>query len=500
MSNAPRHLKLVPVDAPNDVPPELVAALQAHPKALAAVRAALAPSVKPADDHPGVEIRAPRPPKRPYVRLRWYEPNGERVERTLKHQTDPDASAVRAAARVRSRDLARRMTALAAGVAPVAPVPRGSLAQACEDFVEHLATTSSRKRKGKARVPNTIRQVEDVLNPMLVWAAKLKPAITESGEVDADFLKAWEQHARTRPDRKKLKRGITEARAGSTVDLDRKWMQQFALWLMRQRAAHPELLETEVAEILATVTPQRVEDIAWHNVRETRLTLEAAIKLDASGEYDKLTAPTVAFGYLGGMRLREIVYLKVGAVLLDAESHYDPDNTREHRIELGEAITKGSRARTLNLTDMVGDVGVALLREMCRGRAPDEWLCPFDYDELGERMRALRTFGAPGDISTKDLRASYANYLRALRHVDDDVKGEAIGNSDQVRKNNYLDRKARIPPAATLEDAMKSRHLFAKVLRRLRAYNDKHGITPHAGERTPKSRKRAHIKGAAVLE
>lgn len=430
---------------------------------------------------PYVNVRPARPEAgKPHPEVRWKDPDSGADCSETVHGSYAKAWARGEAI---SLDVVKRRGEIKEGKPPTPPLAAYDVLAQAKLFLATLETESDHTRSNYGRYLTifvswltnerritTLGKITDVvlrdfyLSRKAVLKANGKPRKASSVQAEVKPIRSFLSHTRDE---------FLDGRgAHFTSDMLRRGLPLKG----RKRQARRDSPEQRVLTL-----PERLD------------MLRAAMAYDATHTEAEPCAPDFALDLLTGLRRYELTSLQVCDVVFDRKSAWERD-MYEHLIALPGAKAKRGVPRPVYFTGFTV-LGLELVREMVRGRAPDEYVSALTYDSFLLRCADLREYGAPV-FTPKDLRATCCTCESGLTEVTPRLCYERQGHTKEEARDTYERPGASMPRAATLEEVMRCAPEIQLVIELLRARNDLR-IVPR---NTPRPNTRPKPKGVAVLD
>lgn len=398
--------------------------------------------------HYGVLVMPPER-GRPYFRLRFTDPATGKVRRTrLPPEVSSPALATEQAIKLHGELTRRRLEATLAGGPQHVLCSRPLVGE----LDVYMAAAAARVSKhGRPTCASTLRWYRRQLTQFAEWCAARD--VHTLAELTRPLLAEWRASRLATP-------AHGRPRAVSTVNQEVKPVRQMLL-AARAEGRLTHLDSDAVSKPLARLT-QSANKPRCLNVPEIRATLRAALAFDASPQRAKHApqfAPVLAVALLTGMRRSELAELRVGQVLFDKPSDYDPSVVvaNVNVIRLRAEQTKTFVARSIAMGAPYSDALVGLMRELCAGRGPHERVLRMGYQRIGDCVWRLTQAGrsAPADLCMKVTRSTCASYQGPLR-AHPKANADRLGHTMAIAESHYLALPEGTPTTAkSLEAVMK---------------------------------------------
>lgn len=410
------------------------------------------------------------------IHLRWRDPEPpHKWRKRSTHSTEwavARRQAVLLSAQLR-RERDRRLLRQASGEL----VTRHTIVDAARAYYRRLELAPNRSSM-------TLRNAGDPISRFLTWCAEhaRSAPLRYLDELTGLTLREWYDWLaqQSRRDGKPYKI--------STLNQELKPVRAM---LRRAAGLHAPHLNSDVLRAAIPHTPTGKRSAKYKYGLETAYRLEldqiqsvlrAALRFDARPCADFHVASDIALMLLCGLRLAELVQLRVGDVSFD--------RAELATVDVGPHAAKGSEARLVHMRQF-STLAVELLHVLVDGHDATEWLSESTYDQLGDVMATLPSYGAPGAwvtervlrdgkpherrvlrgaVSCHDLRATCATYQVALRDVDIERACERLGHTAAVAAESYIrPPRGMVYGASSLEDAMCARDIMRDVIDAARA-------------------------------
>lgn len=416
---------------------------------------------KPRTAHPGVTIVKPDSGRRAYS-LRFINPD---TGRWTKERLDPEryrnARERLEAAKIKSRELARRVEELECGAARME-------GRSLEDVIERYFDDHRQLRE------RTLADYRDAADKLIAWCRAR--GILSIDQLDRAALLSYRAHSVNAPRMTPAKGGkrgervtTKERRSPRTANREIRAVRTI-LGYLRLAGLTPRLTGDDLSDALKQVRVSR-DTVDFLKSSEIAQALEAALEHDAlkfeatrrelssSGlyrrgstpRYDEI-GPFTLTALLTGMRRGELMSLEWSDVDLDA---LDEEGKVSGEIRVRAAKSKTGIGR---IVDLAPSPSLRELFEVMRAESAEGLVFNFTGDQISAARRRLVQLGAPESFGWQACRRTCASYLANASGIYGGAsifrEAKRLGHSVAVSERSYAGVVNVPREARTLEEAM----------------------------------------------